>query len=180
MRNLCCENEFFCIIIKNHFHINGFALSLALKVRFFGTRKWPIYPFIPPFSSFLPAPRFGTVGFWGQGPGDIKTSQSKGENQQQTQRSCSVTSGGIRTQGLLIGAAPHISFHLRFPIEQKKNFLFYPRFILSFIKPIFSFLHMFSLQTNKSEFAHVEFFFSPLSGTVRNGTWDESAHQLKL
>ena len=28
--------------IKNHFHINGFALSLALKVRFFGTRKWPI------------------------------------------------------------------------------------------------------------------------------------------
>ena len=27
--------------MKNHFHINGFALSLALKVRFFGTRKWP-------------------------------------------------------------------------------------------------------------------------------------------
>ena len=35
--------SFFCIIIKNHFHINGFALSLALKVRFFGTRKWPIH-----------------------------------------------------------------------------------------------------------------------------------------
>ena len=33
--------SFICIIIKNHFHINGFALSLALKVRFFGTRKWP-------------------------------------------------------------------------------------------------------------------------------------------
>ena len=31
----------FICIIKNHFHINGFALSLALKVRFFGTRKWP-------------------------------------------------------------------------------------------------------------------------------------------
>ena len=30
-----------CIIIENHFHINGFALSLAFKVRFFGTRKWP-------------------------------------------------------------------------------------------------------------------------------------------
>ena len=30
------------MIIKNHFHINGFALSLALKVRLFGTRKWPI------------------------------------------------------------------------------------------------------------------------------------------
>ena len=35
MRNIC-------IIIENHFHIYGFALSLALKVRFFGTRKWPI------------------------------------------------------------------------------------------------------------------------------------------
>ena len=34
--------SFICIIVKNHFHINGFALSLALKVRFFGTRKWPI------------------------------------------------------------------------------------------------------------------------------------------
>ena len=29
-------------MIKNHFHINSFALSLALKVRFFLTRKWPI------------------------------------------------------------------------------------------------------------------------------------------
>ena len=34
--------NFICIIIENHFHINGFALSLALKVRLFGTRKWPI------------------------------------------------------------------------------------------------------------------------------------------
>ena len=33
--------SFICIIIKTHFHINGFALSLALKVRFYGTRKWP-------------------------------------------------------------------------------------------------------------------------------------------
>ena len=30
---------------KTHFHNKGFALSLVLKVRFFGTRKWPIgYP----------------------------------------------------------------------------------------------------------------------------------------
>ena len=36
---------YICIIIKNHFHINGFALSLALKVRFFGTRKWRIQSF---------------------------------------------------------------------------------------------------------------------------------------
>ena len=34
--------SFICIIIKNHFHINSFALSLTFKVRFFGTRKWPI------------------------------------------------------------------------------------------------------------------------------------------
>ena len=34
--------SFICIIIENHFHINGFALNLVLKVRFFGTRKWPI------------------------------------------------------------------------------------------------------------------------------------------
>ena len=27
---------------KTHFHNEGFALSLVLKVRFFGTRKWPI------------------------------------------------------------------------------------------------------------------------------------------
>ena len=34
--------SFICMRIKTHFHINSFALSLALKVRFFGTRKWPI------------------------------------------------------------------------------------------------------------------------------------------
>ena len=27
---------------KTNFHNKGFALSLVLKVRFFGTRKWPI------------------------------------------------------------------------------------------------------------------------------------------
>ena len=27
---------------KTHFHNKGFALSLVLKVRFFGTRTWPI------------------------------------------------------------------------------------------------------------------------------------------
>ena len=34
--------RFISLIIKNHFHINGFALNLALKVRLFGTRKLPI------------------------------------------------------------------------------------------------------------------------------------------
>ena len=32
MRNLCCGNEFICIIIKTHFHNKGSALSLVLKV----------------------------------------------------------------------------------------------------------------------------------------------------
>ena len=27
---------------KTHFHNKDFALSLVLKVKFFGTRKWPI------------------------------------------------------------------------------------------------------------------------------------------
>ena len=34
--------SFICIIIKTHFHNKGFALSLVLKVKLFGTRKWPI------------------------------------------------------------------------------------------------------------------------------------------
>ena len=45
--------SFICIIIKNHFHINGFALRLALKERFFGTRKWPIIPFSSKHSASL-------------------------------------------------------------------------------------------------------------------------------
>ena len=28
---------------KTHFHNKGFELNLVLKVRFFGTRKWPIF-----------------------------------------------------------------------------------------------------------------------------------------
>ena len=35
------EMSFICIIIKTHFHNKGFALSLVLKVKLFGTRKWP-------------------------------------------------------------------------------------------------------------------------------------------
>ena len=34
--------SFICIIIKTHVHNKGFALSLGLKVKLFGTRKWPI------------------------------------------------------------------------------------------------------------------------------------------
>ena len=34
--------NFICIRIKKHFHINGFALSLALKQRLGATRKWPV------------------------------------------------------------------------------------------------------------------------------------------
>ena len=43
MQNLSCDNEFICIRVKrNHFRINGFALSLALKQRLGATWKWPI------------------------------------------------------------------------------------------------------------------------------------------
>ena len=33
---------FICTRIKNHFHINGFTLSLALKQRLWATHEWPI------------------------------------------------------------------------------------------------------------------------------------------
>ena len=46
MRNLSYENEFCTQFLfhanKSHFHNNGFALRLALKLRHKGTRKWPI------------------------------------------------------------------------------------------------------------------------------------------
>ena len=41
MQDLSCENEFTCMRIKNHFHINGFALSLALEQKLRTTRKRP-------------------------------------------------------------------------------------------------------------------------------------------
>ena len=41
MQDLSCKNEFICMRIKNHFHINGFALSLALKQKLGATRKRP-------------------------------------------------------------------------------------------------------------------------------------------
>ena len=37
---------------KTHFHNKGFALRLVLKVRFFGTRKWPIATYLN-FSLFF-------------------------------------------------------------------------------------------------------------------------------
>ena len=50
MRNAASEFQivslfkmsFISIRIKKHFHINGFALSLALKQRLGATRKWPV------------------------------------------------------------------------------------------------------------------------------------------
>ena len=36
------EMSFNCNANKTHFHNNGFALSLVLKAKLFGTRKWPI------------------------------------------------------------------------------------------------------------------------------------------
>ena len=34
--------SFYSLANKTHFHNKGLALGLALKVRGFGTRKWPI------------------------------------------------------------------------------------------------------------------------------------------
>ena len=41
MQELSCDNEFICMRIKNHFHINGFALSLVLEQKLRATRKRP-------------------------------------------------------------------------------------------------------------------------------------------
>ena len=39
MQDLSCEKEFICMRIKNHFHINGFTLSLALEQKLEATGK---------------------------------------------------------------------------------------------------------------------------------------------
>ena len=38
--NLSCESEFYLLENKYYCHINSFAISLALKQRLEGTRKW--------------------------------------------------------------------------------------------------------------------------------------------
>ena len=42
VQNLSCAKELHLHENKNYFHINGFALCLALKQRLRATRKWPI------------------------------------------------------------------------------------------------------------------------------------------
>ena len=42
MQSLSCENEFYLHENKSHFHINGFAFSLALKQKLGATWKWLI------------------------------------------------------------------------------------------------------------------------------------------
>ena len=42
MENLSCGSSFICMRMKNNFHVNCFALSLALKRRLEAPRKWPI------------------------------------------------------------------------------------------------------------------------------------------
>ena len=46
-----CETFFHFQANQTHFHKNGFALSLALKQRYKGTRKWPI-PFLCIYSVY--------------------------------------------------------------------------------------------------------------------------------
>ena len=42
LKTFLVKMKFICMRIKNHSHINGFALSLALKQRLEATGKWPI------------------------------------------------------------------------------------------------------------------------------------------
>ena len=44
--------SFICIRIANHFHINAFTLTLALKQRLLVTRRWPTR-FGTPFSHLV-------------------------------------------------------------------------------------------------------------------------------
>ena len=59
--------SYICMRIKEHFHINGFALSLALKQRLGATQKWPhckddhIHGVQAPFS-FATCRAFGSPG----------------------------------------------------------------------------------------------------------------------
>ena len=54
MQNLSCDNEFYLYENKkNHFHINGFACSLALKKRLEETGKWPIVKSSKPLTKNL-------------------------------------------------------------------------------------------------------------------------------
>ena len=48
MEDLSCENEFICMKIRNHFKINNFALSLALKQRLGGISEMGYFmaPFV--------------------------------------------------------------------------------------------------------------------------------------
>ena len=42
MQSQSYENDFLFSCKLTHLHKNGLALNLVLKVRVFGTRKWPI------------------------------------------------------------------------------------------------------------------------------------------
>ena len=68
--------SFICIIIENHFHINGFALSLVLKVRFFGTRKWPINRTVVCLELINPFISFKTGGFLLKGKFSLRSCPS--------------------------------------------------------------------------------------------------------
>ena len=47
------KNDFHSHVKKPHFHKKGGALGFILKVRVFGTRKWPIGQYAPFCTSFL-------------------------------------------------------------------------------------------------------------------------------
>ena len=60
--SLWYDNDFSFSCKESHFHKNGCALALILKVRVFGTRKWPI--FIGTQSSLVITVTQDILGFW--------------------------------------------------------------------------------------------------------------------
>ena len=70
--SLWYDNDFSFSCKESHFHKNGCALALILKVRVFGTRKWPIFigtqsssdSWILDSTQWIPDCSTVKIGFW--------------------------------------------------------------------------------------------------------------------
>ena len=131
------------------------------------------------FSSFSPRPTIWNCWVVRTGTRRYKNHSEQRQEPTTSQRSCSVTSGGIRTRGLLIGAAPHNSFQQRFPIEKKKNFSITCDLFYLLLSPYFLFSTCSPCKQTNQNLRICLIFFCPLSCAVHNSAWDGSAHQLE-
>ena len=97
---------------KTHFHNKGFALSLVLKVKFFGTRKWPI-----PFTGKRPRrPETGIKDDFEEIEHEFLFGISRPEKQDYLYR-CSVAPGNFPLE------RPKKSCSLYFPTRFSRIFL---------------------------------------------------------